>query len=850
LTDADKAYLDQFPNGIYVEGYLYATEVGLDAENTEATRLTMPILGYYGDWSDPDVFDRDDMGSYSLYPNLVYTWYSEIGFNPYFRNGRSGEEYNYLSYANPLDVWYFGQLRNARKMTFTVTDKATGDIYNTLEVEYLAKTHFNTSYGMIIPTYLEAGYGELWDGKTPDGKNLPDGTTVVYKAEAWLDDGDDLVDDVMSFQLTLDNTSPEILNANSLQESLTFEGERTYLTLEIVENEKLAAVIFQNNDGAIMGKYELENVPGEKLTHTFDITGFGNSFSIIAADFACNETEIEAFLNLGEQNNARPEAQPLDSGLLYGCETFDSAAVEPGWFSASKVDFSGYRNETFDSGNRYYSAEYVNGYIVAQNANTGHIELITPSGTYWASQILARNNGTVGDPNVWVLYDMALDHSGTLASAYGVNYGTEATDCLLAVGWLYMGDSDNDGHDDGYNALFNIKFTDYGTVEVQPIARTTGVAQGSELLTLGITTDGEIYGIGTDGVLYSVGTTVEWSDSYNDNVVTCTEIAPTDFINYPRYAGVNVIQSMGYDHNTDTMYWYAHTQVPNGPYYDNVNVTYKLDLETGACEEVGTYGPGGLTCLFVPNDLESDLFELGVQATNMAIEPQSLEMVEGQTKRLTISWTPWNAEPVDVTWASENEDLAVVDEYGFVTTKASGTVTITASAQLMLDGYWEVTDSGDWVWHDPGMGTKTVSCTISIVPSEDALYGFVAANQGDTDNNSIWVTYSDKNPRNISTIGKFQLNGEDAFWNGGTYYNGYVYATYSTSFIQDDVIYNGTELYRMKVTEGETPAETIIGEPERIGFAQDMEITALAFDYNTGRMYCVENKYIGGLGII
>ena len=852
LTAADKEYLDQFPNGIFVEGYLYATEVGLDTENAAANRLTMPIVGYYGDWSDPEVFDRDDLGSYSLYPNLVYTWYSELGYNPYFRSGRSGDEFNYLSYANPLDVWYFGQLRNAKAMTFTVTNAETGEVYHTLEASYLTKTHYNASYGMIIPTYLEAGYGELWDGKTADGKNLPDGTTVIYSAEAWLDDGDDIADDTMSFRLTLDNTSPEILNAGSLQESLVFEGERTYLKLDVLENEKLAAIIFLSNDGRVMGKYELENVPGETLSHTFDITGFGNSFSIVAADFACNETEIEAFLNLGEQNNARPEPQELDSSRLYGCETFDSAAVEPGWFSAEKSDFSGYRNETYDSTNRYYSAEFVNGYLIAQNANTGHIELVTPSGSYWSSQVLVENRGGIGDPGVFVLYDMALDHSGTLSSSYGF-YGTNATDSLLAVGWYYQGDNDNNGKDDGYNALFNIKFTDYGTVEVQPIARTTGLSEGAELLTLGITTEGDIYGIGTDGILYSVAKEATWDDNageWGDYVVVCTEIAATDFVNYPSYAGVNVIQSMGYDHNTGTMYWYAHTQVPVSYYYDNVNVTYKVDLETGKCEEVGSYGPGGLTCLFVPNDLTSDLFEMGVQATNMAIAPQTMELVEGQTKRLGISWTPWNAEPVDVTWASDNADVAVVDEYGFVTAKTSGTVTISASAEMMLDGYWEVTDAGDWVWHDPGMGTKTVSCTINIVPSEDALYGFIASNEGDTDNNSIWVTYSDKNPRNISTIGKFQLNGEDAFWNGGTYYNGYVYATYSTSFIQDDVIYNGTELYRMKVTEGETPAETIIGEPERIGFAQDMEITALAFDYNTGRMYCVENKYIGGLGII
>jgi len=617
LTDADKAYLNQFPNGIYVEGYVYATEVGVDTENAAAARLTMPMVGFYGDWSAAEVFDRDDLGSYSLYPTLIMAYGSDIGYNAYFRNGRSGEEYNYLSYANPLFEIDFGQLRNTKKMVFTVTDNETGEIYHTLEATNLAKTHFNTSYGMIMPTFLQAAYGELWDGKTADGKALPDGTKVTYKAEAWLDDGDEVMDDVMSFPLTLDSTAPVIENASALQESLVFEGERTYLKLDILENEKLAAVIFVSNDDRIMGKYELENVPGETLSYTFDITGFGNSFTIVAADYACNETEIDAFLNLGEQNNARPKPQALDSGRLYGSETFDSALVEGGWFSANKADFSDPRNETFDSANRYYSAEYVNGYIIAQSAATGHIELVTPGGTYWSSQVLCENRGQMGDYGVWVLYDMALDHSGTLSESYGINNETDATDSLLAVGWQYQGDQNNDGHDDGYNALFNIKFTNYGAVTVQPIARIAGTGKASDLLTLGITTEGEPYGIDTNGILYSIGKTVEWDDEIGDYVIRVTEIGTTDFVNYPNYGGTNVIQSMGYDHNTGTMYWYAHSQVPNGIYYDNINVTYTVDLATADCTVVGTYGPGGQTSLFVPNDLESDLFTMGVERTNM-----------------------------------------------------------------------------------------------------------------------------------------------------------------------------------------------------------------------------------------
>ena len=846
LTDADKTYLNQFPNGIYVEGFVYATEVGLDTENAAAARLTMPMVGFYGNWSDAEVFDREVDGSYSLYPTLIMANMSDIGYNPYFRNGRSGEAYNYLSYANPLFEIDFGQLRNTKQMNFTVTDNKTGEVYHTLEASYLAKTHYNASYGMIIPTFLQAAYGELWDGKTASGGTLPDGTTVTYKAEAWLDDGDNDIDDTLSFQLTIDNTAPVIENASSLQESLTFGDDgRTYLKLDILENEKLAAVVFLTGDGRIMGKYELENVPGETLNHTFDITGFGNSFSIVAADYACNETEIDAFLNLGEQNNARPKPQALDSDRLYGCETFDSALLEGGWFSAKKADFSDPRNETFDSANRYYSAEFVNGYIIAQSAATGHIELVTPGGSYWSSQVLAENYGQIGDSGVWVLYDMALDHSGTLAESYGVNYETDATDSLLAVGWQYRGDGNNDGHDDGYNALFNIKFTNYGAVTVQPIARIAGTGKASDLLTLGITTEGDAYGIDTNGILYSIGKSVEWDDEIGDNVIRVTEIGTTDFVYYPNYGGTNVIQSMGYDHNTDTMYWYAHSQVPNGIYYDNVNVTYTVDLETAKCTEVGTYGPGGQTALFVPNDLESDLFVMGVEPTNMEIQPQVLQLVEGQTKRLGIKWTPWNAEPADVTWASENEELAIVDEYGFVTAKAAGTAIITASADMMLGGEWGWLEDGSWGYIEPYPGTKTVTCQVQIVPSEDGLYGFVAANQGNPSDSSIWVTYSDKTPHDTTTIGSF-----GSFWNGGTYYNGYVYTTLATSYEEDNTIHQGTELYKSKVTQGETPAETVIGEPELIGFAEDLEITALGFDYNTGRMYCVENKYVGGLGII
>ena len=865
LTDADKAYLNQFPNGIWVEGYVYATPV-TDGEGEEGITLSMPMLGFYGDWSDADVFDSHELNdyNYSLYPTVAFTYMSQVGTNPYFRNGKGGNEYNAFSYANPIAEIDFGQLRNAKRLDIKVTDKVTGEVYHELFGVDMPKTYYNASYGMIIPTYLMVEYGEIWDGKTADGKNLPDGTTVTYSFEGWLDDGDDIMDGSWSFDITLDNLAPEVINAESLQDALRFDGERTYLTLDVLENQHLAALIFMAPDGAIMGKYEVENVPGEKFTGEYEITGFGSEFSIIVADYACNETEIEVLLDLGDQNNAVPTPAELDKDRIYGCETFDGALIEGGWFSANKADFSDPRNETYNAANRYYAAEYVNGYLIAQNTATGHLELVTPNGSYWSSQVLAQNYGSIGDPNVWVLYDMALDHSGTLAASYDVAWETDATDALLAVGWLYQGDMDNDGHDDGYNALFNIKFTNYGSVNVQPIARISGVEKGADLLTLGITTDGKVYGIDTNANLYSIATTTEWDDNvgqWGDWVIKATAIGTTDFVSYPGYGGANVIQSMGYDHNTGKMYWFAHSQVPDatGYRYENINVTYEVNLETAECTEIGTYGPGGQTCLFVPNDLESDLFTMGVEPSGLSINPSSMYVVEGQTERLKISWQPWNAKPVEVSWSSANDAIATVDEYGFVTAESAGSVEIYATATVNVEPYWGYDENWNWVQFPGGPTEVTTSSYVTVLPSEDAFYGFVGEDYGNPINNMSWITYSDKNLRDVTNLGQQFITVQDqdgndvqteALWYGGTYYNGYVYSTVATQWVENNTVYQGTRLYRSKVTEGATPAETVIGEPELIGVQEGMVISAMAFDYNTGRMYCVENQNIGGLGII
>ena len=58
LTGEQKAKLDaNFVNGAYVEGFVSVTPLAT-AEGLLAPEHTIPVLGFYGNWSDPSMFDK------------------------------------------------------------------------------------------------------------------------------------------------------------------------------------------------------------------------------------------------------------------------------------------------------------------------------------------------------------------------------------------------------------------------------------------------------------------------------------------------------------------------------------------------------------------------------------------------------------------------------------------------------------------------------------------------------------------------------------------------------------------------------------------------------------------------
>ncbi len=802
LTEADKKFInDNFSNGMYVEGYLT-----LKTSNSDSANLSMPFLGFYGDWSKAPAFDSANATEASLFPAVIYTNGGKLGVNPYITGGKSGDQYNAISYANPIQEIDLGLLRNAKKVETVVTNATnTSQTYFTASEHNITKSYYNASYGRIFP-YSIFNFNQdilIWDGKN-NGSTLADGTKATYNIKAYLDDGDNIADDTFKFDVTIDNQKPEIINASELTSGTKKPTQRDgslYLTLKLKDNHHIAAVMFKNSEGTTMGIYEVDNTPGQEVEKEFDVSGYGSDFKLVVADYAKNETEIDVTLDYSDVTIDESKPKQLDKTRIYGNETYTDAVLSRGWFSANKTDFKNQRNETFDQTEYYYSAEYINGYVLGQRAD-GSMVLNTPLGTYWKTQVLLKQTGNVGDKDVFVLYDMALDYK---------------TNRLFAVGWRYSGVKDTAGKDTGGNYLFEIKFdsTKNNQISVENVAKINGLPSGVEALTLGCTTEGQLYTISGESKLYKLDATNAKADY----------VGETPFKDVENYSGANVIQSMGYDHNTNKMYWFAHSQTKNGNSYINVCQTYEVDLTNAQCTVVGNYGPSGNTSLFVPTDKKTTLFEMGVQATDFELSEEVLTLANGQTTRVTATWVPWNAKAENLTWTSQHQSVATVDSRGNVKAVGPGETTVTAEATLK-DGT-----------------KKTHTVTVKVVQSASAIYGYVINDTKNAANMNNWVTFADSDP--INTTKKITSSGNQ-MWQGGTYYNGYVY----TVSAEGSMGAKSSKLYKSQVTKGTNGQPASLGTPVQVGSTiEGIEIGNISYDYSTGRIYGVDYTN-GGLLLI
>ena len=208
LSDAlRKELTDTFENGIYIEGYITLKQQ-TTAEGVTGCDLSIPYLAFYGDWDQAPVIDigyywqklQGEPNWASQYLNYGGSMLSGTGSfyvfggNPYAPELAYYPEHNTLSplrtdgYYDKVDLIYTALLRNAKSLTYRITDAKTGETYYRKTVDYVGKSVYNANYDTILPAGSFASTAiDPWYGVDSAGEMLKDDTTVIVSIDAELD---------------------------------------------------------------------------------------------------------------------------------------------------------------------------------------------------------------------------------------------------------------------------------------------------------------------------------------------------------------------------------------------------------------------------------------------------------------------------------------------------------------------------------------------------------------------------------------------------------------------------------------------------------------------------------------
>ncbi|MBQ7061129.1 MAG: S8 family serine peptidase [Clostridia bacterium] len=216
------ATLDQkFPVGAYIEGY-----ITLDGN----VDLSIPFLGFYGDWDLAAVFDREYYYDSYLHTNeWPAAWGTNtakangslLGVNPFttttdFLLDRASISPNGDNRMDAIDDVRTYLLRNCEIFRYEVVDAETGEQYYVKDCEYEIKGVANSWMDVVAPVGAEE-----WNVIDPwSGDGLPSGTHAILRMTGFMQSFDEGFDPaanenaVWEIPVTIDNEDPDVVYWN------------------------------------------------------------------------------------------------------------------------------------------------------------------------------------------------------------------------------------------------------------------------------------------------------------------------------------------------------------------------------------------------------------------------------------------------------------------------------------------------------------------------------------------------------------------------------------------------------------------------------------------------------------
>lgn len=304
LTQANNEYLNRFENGTYIEGF-----VTLTPESDTQPTLSIPYMGFYGDWTQAPIIDATDYGDMlngeaewsQAYVNtaasssLEGTVNTYLGDNPYHDGQPYSSERNAISpngddYMDTLSFVYTGLLRNVKALNYEIKDAKTGDVYYSNKVDYETKSVYSSNYYQIVPSGA-SDYNKLsWGGTKKDGHSkLKNNDKVIVTVSGELSYDKHVANNQKSswsFPITIDTEEPEAKDI-----TVSNENGKYYVSLKVTDNQFVSNVTISNNAES----KELAGFPVAETTTAgatteckYDITGFGENLKVVVNDYACN----------------------------------------------------------------------------------------------------------------------------------------------------------------------------------------------------------------------------------------------------------------------------------------------------------------------------------------------------------------------------------------------------------------------------------------------------------------------------------------------------------------------------------------------------------------------------------
>lgn len=725
--EAQRLYALGHTNGFFVEGYIYAAPRA-DEEGAQDVTHSIPLLGWYGSWSDPSMFDEGsyiekyygtqqrpshitnavDESGYALNTNQknMLAW-TIAGLNSgmaYSGNvysggktasGEAGGDSAYIEARNAINVtsdayWQFygffpTLIRNAVDADLFVTDDAGNELYRDDMEGYVMYANFyytglaswidyTTSSGFTITDWSFASQLE-------DGTHL--NIALGMLPEYYLSDEDYYSNfDYDSYYGDVLFMGYEMDDAHWTDGTL---GEgcfmRTVFTVDNTAPDLAQALTLEN------GQLRFAVQDNEYVAAVILLDGNGrNALEYFYPDMpeSARGTAVSGSFDLTDYAGERAVLAICDYA---GNETYyavnlnglgesfgDLVAFQygDGWVNEEQSWVSFTTDVNLDELNLYTDvipmvcAEYVNGIIFAQDSN----------GKLYGIRYEDFLSGAIGDLESTYITKLENVYQD-LAYSYreGKLYGLVTTE-------------DEDGYPTAEVLSINLNGSYWDEDEwrqVEAYEETSAVSRGG-LYGLGMAIDDE-------GTVYVLGCTYDWETEemsetahlwsvgleYNEWVYRwqlgwrMEEIGDTGL-------PMDYLQSMTWNHNDETLYW-AQFSDPRKPV-----TLQKVNPETAECTQVGTLSTE--TCaMFAPLTAETaakdehsntPVFD-GSEVAQPILSATMLTMNKNATETLSCTFEPWYSAHTDVVWSSSDESVATVNQKGKITAIGEGSCVITVA---------------------------------------------------------------------------------------------------------------------------------------------------------------------------